>query len=265
MDFADIKQAFKDNGVDLYKEDTWKVQAAHVIKHSALERLGAALKIKWEKPTVVRAERDEAVVLVEAGRPDVGAYEWSFGEAMIVSDKQIGGNYKVSGKQAAYIWAMAEKRAKDRVIIKLAGLHGAYSSEEADDFKDPAEKEYEDEPAKPARTGKPASEGRAKAARQAKPEPEPKVEAPADSDSAFDIMEGLKRGVDQCKTVQAVIDLMGSENSKERLDRLSDEDYEAMRKYGRARIKDLQEAEKAKREQMSRDELGHDDDEDVAV
>ena len=31
---------------------------------------------------------------------------------------------------------MAEKRAKDRVILKLVGLHGyAYSEEEADDFK----------------------------------------------------------------------------------------------------------------------------------
>ncbi len=31
---------------------------------------------------------------------------------------------------------MAEKRAKDRVILKLAGIHGlVYSEEEADDFK----------------------------------------------------------------------------------------------------------------------------------
>lgn len=32
---------------------------------------------------------------------------------------------------------MAEKRAKDRVILKLVGLHGyVYSEEESDDFKD---------------------------------------------------------------------------------------------------------------------------------
>ena len=36
---------------------------------------------------------------------------------------------------------MAEKRAKDRVILKLAGIHGdAYSEEESDDFKE-AERE----------------------------------------------------------------------------------------------------------------------------
>ena len=36
----------------------------------------------------------------------------------------------------AYPWAMAEKRAKDRVILKLIGLHGlVYSEQEADEFK----------------------------------------------------------------------------------------------------------------------------------
>jgi hypothetical protein len=33
---------------------------------------------------------------------------------------------------------MAEKRGKDRVILKLAGLQGVYSEEEADDFKSSA-------------------------------------------------------------------------------------------------------------------------------
>ena len=35
-----------------------------------------------------------------------------------------------------YIYAMAEKRAIDRVILKLLGVHGDfYSEEEADEFK----------------------------------------------------------------------------------------------------------------------------------
>jgi transcription initiation factor IIF auxiliary subunit len=39
---------------------------------------------------------------------------------------------------------MAEKRAKDRVILKLVGLHGdVYSEEEADDFKDTQKKTKE--------------------------------------------------------------------------------------------------------------------------
>jgi hypothetical protein len=39
---------------------------------------------------------------------------------------------------------MAEKRAKDRVIIKLAGLHGLYSEDEADEFKSDKSKPDED-------------------------------------------------------------------------------------------------------------------------
>jgi hypothetical protein len=51
--------------------------------------------------------------------------EWSIGEAV------IGQSYQVSGKQAAiFPYAMAEKRGKDRVILKLAGLTGVYSEEE---------------------------------------------------------------------------------------------------------------------------------------
>lgn len=63
--------------------------------------------------------------------------EWSIGEALVARDGVVGGNYKVTGKQAGYVYAMAEKRAKDRVILKLLNLHGsAYSEAEADEFED---------------------------------------------------------------------------------------------------------------------------------
>ena len=106
----------------------WRVQGTAVIAHKALERIAARAGIRFDLPTVLRAERDEAVMLVNGHRLDESA--WSIGECV------IGQNYKVSGKQAAYPWAMAEKRAKDRVILKLIELHGlVYSEEEADDLK----------------------------------------------------------------------------------------------------------------------------------
>jgi hypothetical protein len=103
------------------------VQQALVIKHAALERLAAEIGITFDKPEVLRAEADECVLLVHGKLGE--AQEWSIGEA------KIGLNYQVSGKQAGYPYAMSEKRAKDRVILKLAKLHGAYSEDEADDFK----------------------------------------------------------------------------------------------------------------------------------
>lgn len=109
--------------------NVWRVQGTAVIYHKALERIAAHAKIQFDAPQIIRAERDEAVVLV-TGRLDDRS-EWSFGEAF------IGTNYRVSGKQAAYVWAMAEKRAKDRVILKLIELHGhVYSEDESDEFKE---------------------------------------------------------------------------------------------------------------------------------
>jgi hypothetical protein len=123
-----IREMFKRADVALAKNDVWQVQSANVVKHKALERLAAALKIIFDPPQILRAERDEAVILA-TGRINGGAVEWSIGEAC------VNVNYRITGKMAAYVYAMAEKRAKDRVILKLAGLHGVYSEDEADDFK----------------------------------------------------------------------------------------------------------------------------------
>lgn len=113
------------------RANVWQVQNATVIKHACLERVAAKAGVSFDKPTILRAERDEAVILV-SGSLETRS-EWSIGEAL------INVNYRVSGKQAAYVFAMAEKRAKDRVILKLIGLHGlAYSEDEADDFKEAA-------------------------------------------------------------------------------------------------------------------------------
>ena len=115
------------------KGTVWAVQGTPVILHKALERIAAKAGITFDVPQILRAERDEAVMLVvgHLPAPEGARTEWSVGEAL------VGANYRVSGKQAAYVWAMAEKRAKDRVILKLIGLHGlAYSEEEADQFKD---------------------------------------------------------------------------------------------------------------------------------
>src|SRR5215208_4645345 len=96
--------------------NVWQVQGQTFIHHKALERMAAQAKITFDPPTVLRAERDEAVLLVTGRMADRA--EWSIGEAL------INVNYRVSGKQAAYVYAMAEKRAKDRVILKLIELHG---------------------------------------------------------------------------------------------------------------------------------------------
>lgn len=157
---AEIRKLFEKFGVMLDNDDVWTVQKATVIKHKALERLAAAANVTFDKPQVLRCESDEAVILVHgtmcaADNKNGGStrHEWSIGEARIVRMVDSGktnnwgkpvyepgpdemGNYQITPKQAAYPFAMAEKRAKDRVILKLAGLHGLYSEDEADEFKE---------------------------------------------------------------------------------------------------------------------------------
>ena len=132
-DFTQIRQVFADAAVALGSGDVWSVQGATVVKHKALERLAAAKHIDFDMPIMLRQEREECVLIVKGtlgtgvNTPNITA--WSIGEAV------IGQNYIIKGKMQAYPYAMAEKRAKDRVVIKLCGLE-AYSEEEADEFKE---------------------------------------------------------------------------------------------------------------------------------
>jgi hypothetical protein len=102
--------------------NVWREQDQAFIHHRTLERVAVQAGITFDPPTVLRAERNEAVLLV-VGRMGE-RIEWSIGEAL------VGVNYHVTEPEAAYIYAMAEKRAKDRVILKLIELHDVVSSEE---------------------------------------------------------------------------------------------------------------------------------------
>lgn len=121
----EIRDLFKAHGVPLNRDDVWQIQQSYVVKHKALERLAAQLEIMFDDPEIIRCERDEAVIRVTGWLGEVR--EWSIGEAL------VNANYRVSGRMAPYVWAMAEKRAKDRVILKLAGLYGVYSEDELAD------------------------------------------------------------------------------------------------------------------------------------
>src|SRR4051812_32955566 len=87
----------------------WQAEGETFIHHKTLERIAGKAKITFDPPTILRTERDEAVLLV-IGR--LGErMEWSIGEAL------VGVNYHLPRSEAAYVYAMAEKRGKDRVIL----------------------------------------------------------------------------------------------------------------------------------------------------
>lgn len=107
-------------------EACWDCHGTWVIYHKVLEQIAARAKIKLDPPTVIEGDgKQQIVALCVTGRLGEQSV-WSIGEASPKNNKN------------AYPYAMAEKRAIDRVVLKLIGLHGfAYSEEEADAFVPP--------------------------------------------------------------------------------------------------------------------------------
>jgi len=107
------------------KSQLWDCHGTLVLYHRAYEIIAAKEAIRFDAPVIIEAaSADKIVAMLVTGHMGERA-EWSIGEAAPANCKN------------AYPYAMAEKRAKDRVIAKLAGLAAyVYSEAEADEFKD---------------------------------------------------------------------------------------------------------------------------------
>tara|TARA_B100000459_G_scaffold3044_1_gene2004 strand:+ start:2355 stop:2945 length:591 start_codon:yes stop_codon:yes gene_type:complete len=118
-----LKDLIKDVGLTENKA-TWNCHGVPVVLHKALEKIASKHNIVFDAPNIIESNIKEKYVAICVTGHMGDATEWSIGEAA---------PYNTTNK---YPYAMAEKRAKDRVILKLVGLHGdVYSEEEADDFK----------------------------------------------------------------------------------------------------------------------------------
>lgn len=98
----------------------WDCHGTWVMYHKYIEQIAAMAGIQTTFKQVLNVDGPSVAVLVEGTNGD--HIEWTFGEAGPKNNKN------------AYPWAMAEKRAKDRVILKLVGLAGHIYSE--DDIAD---------------------------------------------------------------------------------------------------------------------------------
>jgi hypothetical protein len=100
-----------------HKTKDGAVRTNWIIYHRYCEQIAAKAGIIFSPPEIVVNDQEtNTVVLLVTGQ--LGhVKEWSFGEA---SPKTT---------FLSYYFAMAEKRAKDRVILKLAGFHGMVYSD----------------------------------------------------------------------------------------------------------------------------------------
>ena len=158
---------------ELQKDDFWELRknsGKWIITHDACEKIAEIEGIVFDPPVIVSyqptiiTENGEKVQQVKWGKQFwkpawAGTCQKKTGDvAMIVTGyKTDNPDYKIwtTGEAnalnctAEYYMAMAEKRAKDRVILKLINAYeqGIYSDVEADDFqkhdKPPTEKQLD--------------------------------------------------------------------------------------------------------------------------
>lgn len=120
----DILQKYHPNP----RQAIWDCHGTWVVYHKDIELIAVKAGVTLDMPTVIEANGPGKSVAICVRGSLEGRSDWSIGEASSSNCKN------------AYLYAMAEKRARDRVILKLIGLHGfVYSEEEADDFKAPVE------------------------------------------------------------------------------------------------------------------------------
>ena len=133
-----LVQIIKDCGLTT-QESIWDCHGTHVIYHSALEKIAAHKKIVFDDPLIIYSDPKEKICVMKVSGKMNDRKEWSIGEAAPYNNKN------------SYVYAMSEKRAKDRVILKLIDVAGdVYSSEEADWEEEKRKKDKENPWVKPA-------------------------------------------------------------------------------------------------------------------
>lgn len=104
----------------LAQSDFWQIpqNKQWVCKHAALEIVATKANVEWSAPQIIQADTANGIAVLSVTGKMGDRVEWATGEASPKNNKN------------SYPWAMAEKRAKDRVVLKLAGIHGLVYSED---------------------------------------------------------------------------------------------------------------------------------------
>jgi len=128
-------------------QDFWQLpqNKQWCIKHSALEVVAVKENITFDPPMVIEAKAGEGIATICVTGHLGDRSIWSIGECSPKNNKN------------SYPWAMAEKRGIDRVILKLAGIHGLLYSDTEVSANEERAQEAPSEPVQPlpvpAKTG----------------------------------------------------------------------------------------------------------------
>ena len=123
---------------NLTKDDYWQESRSKkwIISHDACEKIADMEGIIFGPPQILNSEQNFVRMVISGKKGEV--LMWSVGEADNKNCKNL------------YFGAMAEKRGKDRVILKLINAYeyGIYSDVEADNFQKPKYEHRTEEQAK---------------------------------------------------------------------------------------------------------------------
>ena len=129
------KMNIPDEAVKIFKElkingaeATWDCHGTPVVLHKYIEIIGAKLNVSIDSLDVIEANAKDGIVSMKCVASIKDRQVISYGECSPKNNKN------------AYPYAMAEKRAVDRCILKLANLHGFVYSENEIDDKAPSSK-----------------------------------------------------------------------------------------------------------------------------
>ena len=113
---ADIKDLLKKH--NLKKEDVWDCHGTWVLYHKSIERIQLNEKIVIVDLTVEYIDLALSSCVVKCTAVKDGIKVITFGECTPKNNRN------------SYPVAMAEKRAIDRAVLKLTGMHGDFYSED---------------------------------------------------------------------------------------------------------------------------------------
>ncbi len=183
------------------EQATWDCHGTPVALHKALEQVAAHQGITFDPPVMIEANAEKKTVVMQVSGRLGDKVEWSVGEATPYNNKN------------SYPYAMAEKRAKDRVILKLIGVAGfVYSEDEADDFKESRPQNMGGAPQPPANPPKDT------------PAPPALEDIPFDDNPWRDWVDQEKRKIDKQNSIGGL--MAWARNTKKAREDLFDADRE---------------------------------------
>lgn len=123
---AILQQHLSDLSEEEKQDVLWEVRnGTYAIKHKYVELIGRNAGVEIQEIKWLHLNPQEKVAWCECLARMGERWAMTTGEAAPYNNKNT------------YPLAMAEKRAIDRAVLKLVGLHGlVYSEDEADEFKD---------------------------------------------------------------------------------------------------------------------------------